>query len=120
MPRQRHVSRGTAPAAKHGRPVGVIRFPRRVRDQRVICMGDDVETSRTLDLRGEVCPYTFIKTVLALEEMEPAQVLEVTLDHTPAVENVPRSVRNRGHDVLEVRQVTDSDWVITIRKGTGT
>ena len=83
----------------------------------MIQMGNEVETNHTLDLRGEVCPYTFVKTILMLEEMEPAQVLEVTLDHTPAVENVPRSVTNRGHAVLEVRQVTDSDWVITVRKG---
>ncbi len=80
-------------------------------------MNDTVETTRHVDLRGEVCPYTFVKTVLALEEMSPGQVLEVTVDHAPAAEDVPRSVSNRGHDVLHVRQVTESDWVITVRKG---
>ncbi|MFW6136277.1 MAG: sulfurtransferase TusA family protein [Chloroflexota bacterium] len=39
------------------------------------------------------------------------------MDHAPAVENVPRSVANRGHKVLNVRQVTDGDWSITVRKG---
>jgi TusA-related sulfurtransferase len=80
-------------------------------------MKETVETSRELDLRGEVCPYTFVKTTLALEEMEPGQVLEVTVDHAPAVENVPRSVSNRGHEVLDVQQVTDSNWLIRVRKG---
>ena len=42
-----------------------------------------------LDLKGEVCPYTFVKTKLALEMMEPGQVLQVIVDHLPAVENVP-------------------------------
>ncbi|MEA3375921.1 MAG: sulfurtransferase TusA family protein [Chloroflexota bacterium] len=78
-----------------------------------------MKASHKLDLRGEVCPYTFVKTILALEEMDPGQVLEVTVDHAPAVENVPRSVANRGHKVLNVRQVTDSDWSITVRKGEG-
>lgn len=76
-----------------------------------------MEVSQKLDLRGEVCPYTFVKTILALEEMESAEVLEVTVDHVPAVENVPRSVSNRGHEVLEVRQMTDNDWTIKVRKG---
>ncbi|MFO7740678.1 MAG: sulfurtransferase TusA family protein [Anaerolineae bacterium] len=78
-----------------------------------------MEINQRLDLSGEVCPYTFVKTILALEEMDPGQVLEVTVDHAPAVENVPRSVANRGHKVLNVRQVTDSDWSITVRKGEG-
>jgi len=69
-----------------------------------------------VDLRGEVCPYTFVKTILALEETEPGQVLEVTVDHAPAVENVPRSVMNRGHEVLAVREEREGHWTITVRK----
>ncbi len=72
---------------------------------------------RELDLRGEVCPYTFVKTTLALETMKPGDVLEVTVDHLPAVENVPRSVTNRGHEVLAVTQRTDGEWRIRVRKG---
>jgi tRNA 2-thiouridine synthesizing protein A len=76
-----------------------------------------MEATHKLDLRGEVCPYTFVKTKLALEEIEPGDVLRVTVDYAPAAENVPRTVKNRGHEVLEVRQMTDTDWMITIRKG---
>jgi TusA-related sulfurtransferase len=76
-----------------------------------------MSVDRELDLKGEVCPYTFVKTKLALEEMEPGQVLRVTVDHPPAAENVPRSVSNRGHHVLEVRQASAGDWTITVRKG---
>ena len=78
---------------------------------------DVVEATRKLDLRGEVCPYTFVKTTLALEEMAPGEVLEVTVDHPPAVENVPRSVVNRGHEILRVRQSKGTDWTIIVRKG---
>ena len=69
-----------------------------------------------LDLTGEVCPYTFVKTKLALETLEPDAVLVVTLDHAPAVENVSRSVAREGHEVLEVQEVSDSQWIIAIRK----
>lgn len=79
-------------------------------------MKDQAEVADRLDLRGEVCPYTFVKTTLALEEMAAGQVLEVTVDHAPAVENVPRSAANRGHEVVGVRQ-SGANWVITLRKG---
>lgn len=42
-----------------------------------------------LDIRGEVCPYTYVKTRLALEEIEVGQVLRVLVDYEPATQNVP-------------------------------
>ena len=69
-----------------------------------------------LDLRGEVCPYTFVKSKLAIEEMEDGQILKVTLDHQPAVENVPRSLTNEGHEVVEVAQVGPELWTVTVKK----
>ncbi len=74
--------------------------------------GVDVE----LDLKGEVCPYTFVKSKLELEEMEVGQVLRVVVNHRPAVENVPRSMKNEGQEVLGVDVLNDTDWSITIRK----
>jgi len=76
----------------------------------------ETTVDQELDLKGEVCPYTFVKTKLALEMMEPGQVLRVIVDHLPAVENVPRSVKNEGHEVLGVEQVNETDWAITVRK----
>lgn len=69
-----------------------------------------------IDLRGEVCPYTFVKSKLALEELEIGQVLRVLVDHLPAVDNVPRSLRNEGQEVLEVKQLNTTDWNIVVRK----
>lgn len=79
-------------------------------------MTEIMDVGQELDLKGEVCPYTFVKTKLALEMMETGQVLRVIVDHLPAVENVPRSVANEGHQVLNVGQVNDTDWEIVIRK----
>lgn len=53
-----------------------------------------------LDLRGEVCPYTFVRTKLALEELPPGAELEIWLDHRPAFRSVPRALREDGHEVL--------------------
>ena len=69
-----------------------------------------------IDLRGEVCPYTFVKSKLALEEMAVGQVLRILLDYRPAVDNVPRSLAVQGDRVLEVRQINSTDWEITVQK----
>ncbi|MEE8473198.1 MAG: sulfurtransferase TusA family protein [Dehalococcoidia bacterium] len=79
-------------------------------------MAETARADQELDLKGEVCPYTFVKSKLALEEMEVGEVLQVTVDHLPAVENVPRSMKNEGQEVLGITQVNDSDWTITIKK----
>ena len=79
-------------------------------------MSKIVKVDQEINLKGEVCPYTFVKSKLALEMMELGQVLRVIVDHLPAVENVPRSVANEGHEILDVSQVNDTDWTITIRK----
>lgn len=71
---------------------------------------------KAIDLKGEVCPYTFVKTKLALEEMVIDQVLEVIVDHEPAVENVPRSLKNEGQNVLAVDKINDTDWKIVVKK----
>jgi tRNA 2-thiouridine synthesizing protein A len=73
------------------------------------------KVDRQINLKGEVCPYTFVKSMLTLEEMEEGQVLQVIVDHLPAVENVPRSLTNEGYEILEVSQINETDWLITVK-----
>ncbi len=77
---------------------------------------NELKPDKTIDLKGEVCPYTFVKSKLALEEMGLDQVLEVVVDHEPAVENVPKSLKNEGQRVLAVNKINDTDWKILVRK----
>ncbi len=75
-----------------------------------------LQPNKTINLKGEVCPYTFVKSKLALEEMLVGEVLEVIVDHEPAVENVPRSLRNEGQKVLAVEKLNNTDWRLVIKK----
>lgn len=71
---------------------------------------------RLIDLRGDVCPLTFARTKIALEEMEIGQVLRVLLDYEPATRNVPRSAEMYGDQILGVVPTTDHEWAVWIRK----
>jgi len=55
-----------------------------------------------LDITPEVCPLTFVRTKLLLEKMQPGQVAEVRLKGSELLDNVPRSVREHGHEVLSL------------------
>ena len=75
-----------------------------------------MKPDKILDIRGEVCPYTFVKSKLAIEQLRSGQILEIIVNHLPAVENVPRSLENEGHKILEVKNVSDEDWHIFVKK----
>ncbi len=53
-----------------------------------------------LDITADLCPITFVKTKLLVERMAPGQVAEVRLKVGEPLENVPRSLREEGHEVL--------------------
>ncbi|ADC88749.1 SirA family protein [Thermocrinis albus DSM 14484] len=75
-----------------------------------------VKVDKELDIRGEVCPFTFVKSKLALEDMEVGQVLRVLVDYKPSAESVPKSLREEGQEVLEVNQIEENLWEILVRK----
>ena len=67
-----------------------------------------VESNDTLDLRGVVCPINFVKTKLKLESMAQGQVLEILVDSGEPIQNVPKSIKDEGHRILEVKKEADS------------
>ena len=70
-----------------------------------------------LDLRGEVCPYTFVRTKLALEELADDAELSLIFDHRPAFTNIPQALREDGYPVLAIEHSADNrECVITTRR----
>lgn len=69
-----------------------------------------------LDLTGEVCPYTFVRTKLALEELAIGDEIDLLFDHRPALASVPRALREEGHEVLRIEPLSDDRFRILVRK----
>ncbi|MBA2515263.1 MAG: sulfurtransferase TusA family protein [Solirubrobacterales bacterium] len=55
--------------------------------------------TETLDITDELCPLTWVKTKIALERLAPGDVLTVICPAGEALENVPRSAAEAGHQV---------------------
>ncbi len=79
-------------------------------------MPDEIKVDKQIDIKGQICPYTFVRSKLAIEKMNVGEVLEIILDHKPAVENVPKSMENEGRKVLKIDQTGEKEWHIFVRK----
>ena len=80
-------------------------------------MPDEDNKERILDLKGEVCPFTLVKSKLKLEAMENGQVLTILVDNNKSAANVPRSLDLEGQNVLSVeKRATDGLWAIIVEK----
>jgi TusA-related sulfurtransferase len=55
--------------------------------------------ARTLDISALTCPMTWVRTKLELERMAAGEALEVRCSPGEALDQVPRSAREAGHDV---------------------
>jgi len=76
-----------------------------------------IEPNKSIDIKGLVCPMTFVRAKLAIETIQPGEVLEVILDYEEASRSVPRSMEEQGHEPLLVEKINDTDWRLLIRKG---
>ncbi len=55
-----------------------------------------------LDITGELCPMTFVKTKLMIEKIPAGDILEVRLQGKEPLLNVPRSTREHHHKILSL------------------
>ena len=70
-----------------------------------------------LDITDVVCPITFVKVKVALEELDDGQILEVHLNAGEPIQNVPRSLKDEGHKVLSMEDLGDGTFTLLVLKG---
>lgn len=70
-----------------------------------------------LDITDVVCPMTFVKTKVALEDLDDGQILELRLNDGEPIQNVPRSLKDDGHKILELANNDDGTFTIWVEKG---
>ena len=93
------------------------RSRRPVRKPRVVKKTKPVEEIvDSLDLKGVACPFNYVQAKIRLETMDLGQLLEVTIDDGEPIENVPTSLTNDGHEIVDTKKV-GQHYRLTIRKG---
>ena len=74
-----------------------------------------ISSDHAIDITGEVCPMTFVRTKLKLERMQPGDVLHVRLRGEEPLRNVPRAARDEGHIILGIEDDGEAH-IVTIRR----
>jgi len=69
-----------------------------------------------LDITKEHCPMTFVKTKIELSKLKTGDLLEVLLTEGEPLENVPKSAREQGYNVLEVSHIQGQVHRVIIQK----
>ena len=75
---------------------------------------EDVTVSKTLDVRGKICPYPDMDTMTTLKKMEKGEILEVLLDYPLSVERIPRGLKKQKHKLIKVEQLDGPEHRIII------
>lgn len=70
----------------------------------------------TVDITDVVCPVTFVKAKVALEELDDGQVLAIRLNDGEPVQNVPRSIKEEGHQILKLNENGDGTYTLIVKK----
>ena len=74
------------------------------------------KVAQTVDIRGQICPYTLIETRDALKPLEKGQVLEVICDYEPAAKTtIPNFCEKKGYP-LETQEDEANLWRLYIEK----
>lgn len=79
-------------------------------------MTGERKADHSVDITGLVCPMTFVKAKAELEELEPGQILEVIMKDGEPAQNVPRSMKEDGQQVLKLRKREDGNYSLYVRK----
>ena len=75
----------------------------------------DFKIDDTVDITDVVCPTTFVKAKIALEELEEGEILSVKMNDGEPVQNVPRSIKEEGHQILKLIDNEDGTFNLATR-----
>ena len=69
-----------------------------------------------VDITDKVCPLTFVKAKVSLDELEDGEVLAIRMNDGEPVQNVPRSIKEEGHKILKLFDNEDGTYTLFVRK----
>jgi TusA-related sulfurtransferase len=79
-------------------------------------VAEEIKADEKIDITNLVCPNTFVKTKVVLDELDEGQILEVRLNGGEPVQNVPRSLKEEGHKVLSLNENDDGTFTLFVEK----
>lgn len=63
-----------------------------------------------------MCPLTFVKAKVAIDELEDGEVIAIRMNDGEPVQNVPRSIKEEGHQILKLVNNEDGTYNLIVKK----
>ena len=76
----------------------------------------DFNITDSIDITHVNCPITFVKAKIALEELDDGDILSIRLNDGEPVQNVPKSIKEEGHEVLDLSENGDGTFTLIVKK----
>jgi len=76
----------------------------------------DIEYDDFVDITDKVCPLTFVKAKVAIDELDDGEVLAVKMNDGEPVQNVPRSFKEDGHQIIKLYDNEDGTYTLLVKK----
>lgn len=77
---------------------------------------DEIRFDEQVDITDKVCPMTFVKAKVAMDELDDGEVLAIRMNDGEPAQNVPRSMKEEGHKVLKLQDNGDGTCTLYVRK----
>lgn len=76
----------------------------------------EIKADAEVDITDKVCPLTFVKAKVSLDELEDGEVLAIRMNDGEPVQNVPRSMKEEGHQILKLEDNQDGTFTLYVKK----
>ena len=77
---------------------------------------EGIRIDDTVDITDKVCPLTFVKAKVAIDELEDGEVIASRMNDGEPVQNVPRSIKEEGHQILKLVNNEDGTYNLIVKK----
>ena len=77
---------------------------------------EGIRIDDTVDITDKVCPLTFVKAKVAIDELEDGEVIAIRMNDGEPVQNVPRSIKEEGHQILKLVNNEDGTCNLIVKK----
>ena len=76
---------------------------------------EGIKIDDTVDITDKVCPLTFVKAKVAIDELDDGEVIAIRMNDGEPVQNVPRSIKEE-HQILKLVNNEDGTYSLIVKK----
>ncbi len=75
----------------------------------------EIISDAVLDVRGETCPYPFIRTKWLMDQIAGGEVIKVVVNDPEALQNIDMWTKKSGDRILRIETEGDT-YIIYVKK----